>query len=145
MYATTRLFNRRNLLVAFLLLFVMSVAYGFAANNVVGDSSAGDGVGEISGYEITGVTYDLKVTDPRELASVSFTMEDDGIAANGVATDPTTVMIAFPADALIATQPAQAEWYTCTPAALGATVTCDLNAQSVLVHDIDFLRVVAAN
>lgn len=145
MYVTPRLFNRRNLLVAFLLLFVMSVAYGFAANNVVGNSSAGDGVGVISGYEITGVTYGLKATDPRQLASVSFTMSDDGITENGDATTPTTVMIAFPVNANIATQPAQAEWYTCTPADLGDIVTCDLSAQSVLVHELDFLRVVAVN
>lgn len=145
MYATPRLFNRRNLLVAFLLLFVMSVAYGFAANNVVGNSSGGDGVGAISGYTITGVEYTLKATDPRQLASVSFTMSDDGIAANGAATTPTTVMIAFPANNLIATQPAQAEWYNCTPAALGAPVTCNLSTQSVLVNEINFLRVVAVN
>lgn len=141
MYATARLFNIRTLIAVALLFLVMAAAYGFAAANDVGDSSAGDGIGLISGYAIADVSYTLDA-DPRNLDSVSFTIADDGNAANGLATLPTTLKIGFPdADAASATV---ATWFDCVPpAAMGGTATCDVTG--VKVYEINFLEVVAAN
>jgi hypothetical protein len=131
MYATTSLFNRRGLIAAFLLLFVMSAAYGFAANNTVNGGYAGDGIGAISGYTITNVKYTLK-PDPRYLNEVSFTL-------NAAAE---TVKIAFQSNLDISTDPGLTNWYDCD--ATTVDVTCTIPAaSSVSVNGITNLRVVA--
>jgi hypothetical protein len=76
MYATARLFNRRNLIAVFLLLFVMSVAYGFAAANTVPVSGAGDGAGQISGYNVSDIAYTLGA-NPKLIEAVDFTLTAD--------------------------------------------------------------------
>ncbi|MFV9505587.1 MAG: hypothetical protein AB4911_13610 [Oscillochloridaceae bacterium umkhey_bin13] len=132
MYAATRLFNLRTLAAFALLFLIMAAAYGFAAANTVGDSFAGDGVGTISGYDVTSVTYTLQATDPRMLSSVAFKLDN----AAG------TAKIAFPANELITTAPAV--WYGCT-IANDVDVSCNIPANAVRVFDITFLRVVAVN
>jgi hypothetical protein len=141
MYVIPSLFNRRTIVSLAVLLLIMAVAYGFAASNVVADSSAGDGIGNISGYKISGVTYTLATADPRNLSSVSFTIADDGVTTNGVATVPTTLKIGFPASA----SAAPATWFNCTPpSTYPGTATCSVTG-TVKVYDINFLEVVAAN
>lgn len=141
MHAVAPFISRRTMFAVALLFLVMAVAYGFAAANVVDDSSAGDGIGLISGYRISDVSYTL-AADPRNLASVSFTVADDGLATNGVATVPTTLRIGFPdTNSPSATV---TSWHNCTPpAAMGGTATCAVTG--VRVYDINFLQVVAAN
>jgi hypothetical protein len=130
MYATPSLFNRRNLIAVFLLLFVMSAAYGFAANNTVAGSSAGDGSGLISGYTVTNVRYTLDA-DPRYLNEVEFTL--DRVAE--------MVKISFPANSDHTTNPTV--WFDCDESSVD--VTCTITANTVYVHQINYLRVVAVN
>ncbi|CAB1129831.1 conserved exported protein of unknown function [Candidatus Hydrogenisulfobacillus filiaventi] len=51
-------------------------AYAFMANNNVHQSSAGSGQGTITGYTVSGVTYNLSqyAPDPDHLTSVSFVL-----------------------------------------------------------------------
>jgi len=67
---------RYRLLVLLVLAVVLSAAtYGFAAANTVDDSVAGEGAGDISGYDVSNVVYTLNSTDPTQFASVSFDLD----------------------------------------------------------------------
>ena len=64
----------------FLVLLVMAIVlsaatYGFAAANSVPDGVAGEGFGNISGYNISNVVYTLDGSDPTQFASVAFTLD----------------------------------------------------------------------
>jgi len=100
MYAAHRLINRRTFIAALVLLLIMSVAYAFAAANVVPTSGAGDGAGAISGYTITGIDYlvtDGGNTDPSTIDRVTFSLADtaDGITVG----QPRDVQISLTAGA----------------------------------------------
>lgn len=49
--------------------------YAFTASNTVAASKAGDGNAAISGYNVTGVKYNLDALDPTKLASVEFDLD----------------------------------------------------------------------
>jgi hypothetical protein len=61
----------RRLAVLGLFAILAVAAYGFAAVNTVEDSYAGDGVGNIEGFNVTNVDYSLGV-DPSTLDQVEF-------------------------------------------------------------------------
>jgi hypothetical protein len=73
-YIVTRLVNLRTLAVAALVLMISAVAYGFAAANTVPVTGAGDGAGDISGYTVANVDYNLDTTNPANIASVALTL-----------------------------------------------------------------------
>lgn len=134
MYAATRLINRRSVLSAIVLLFVMSVAYAFAGNNIVPDTGAGDGRGLISGYTVSNIDYLLEDgdTDPTDIDTVTFTLADNA-AEPGVATQPEIVKISL--------APA-GPYFTCTtPTSMN--ITCP--NVNVLVTAATELRVIAAD
>jgi hypothetical protein len=117
----------RNFKIAFAVLAVAAVslaAYAFAAANTVPDTKAGDGLGVVSGYTVTGVAYTLNGTDPSTLDSVSF---DVGAAAAQVEVQ------------LVATT---GSWYACV---LGTGTTWSCDTTGLDVSTIDQLRVVAAS
>lgn len=133
MYATTRLVNTRTLLSALALLLVMSVAYAFAATNVVPTSGAGDGAGAISGYTVSDIDYlltDGTNTDPSTIDRVTFTLADtaDGITVG----QPRDVQISLVNGG---------SFYSCT--ATGWSVSCPVTG-GVLVTAANELRVIAA-
>jgi hypothetical protein len=118
----------RNFKIAFAVIavLVLSVAaYAFAAANTVPDTKAGDGVGVVSGYDVTSVEYTLNGTDPSTLDSVAF---DVGAAAIKVEAQ------------LVATT---GSWYACTQVGVTTVWTC--NTTGLDVSTIDQLRVVAAS
>ena len=79
-----RLFNFRTTTVILLALILSAVAFGFAAANSVPETGAGDGAGDISGYDITAIQYTLLGSDPSKVSSVSFTVSPTaGAAAAG--------------------------------------------------------------
>ena len=69
--------KRRTVLVALLAFVLATSAYAFTAANTFPDEAgrAGDGSGDISGYEVTNVSYDLNNTNPSTLDSVSFDLD----------------------------------------------------------------------
>lgn len=141
MYAATRLFSRRNFFAVVLLLIVMAAAYGFAALNDVAASAAGDGSRQISGYRVTQIHYQLTSadTDPTDVDTVTFYLDDDAVAGNGTAGAPATVQIALRPD-LTGTP----TWAVCNAVTTyPGTVTCPL-PNGVTVVNANYLQVVAA-
>lgn len=112
-----------------LLLFVLATAtYAFTANNTFsGDNQAGQGVGVISGYEASNISYTLDSGDPSSIASVTFTLD-------GAATD---------VRARINTTAADGAWATCTPEGV-VTDRWDC-AATQSVNPANELEVVAVN
>ena len=75
-----------------ILLFVMATAmYAFTASNTVPDSNAGFGSGDIAGYTVSDITYDI---DGNEITAVYFTLTPDASGAFA-----TSVSVAFRGDA----------------------------------------------
>lgn len=109
------------------LLILSSVAYGFAAANIVPASGAGDGAGTITGYTISNVKYALNATTPANIDSVSFT-----ITPGGSAGAPTTVKAKLVSSS--------STYSTCSLAA--TTWTC--NFTGITATAADELRVIAA-
>ena len=70
----TRQKNVRRLGVLALFAILAVAAYGFAAQNTVNPSRAGDGTGAIDGFQVTNVDYELDTNNPPAIASVSFTL-----------------------------------------------------------------------
>jgi hypothetical protein len=124
-----KLFNVRNIAILIGMLLLSSGVYAFAAANVVPESGAGQGAGDISGYTVSNVTYTLDSTDPQELDAVDF-----DLAATAGAGTPTSVQVQMDSSG--------GTWYSCTagtPPAYSCTVT-----DTLLVADMDSLNVVAA-
>ena len=117
---------RSRLLILVTLALVLSAAtYGFAAANTVPDGVAGEGHGDISGYNVS-VSYTLDNTDPTKFASVTLTLD-------AAATD---------VYAGLANSLGTIYWTSC---AGGPTVfTCGLGSSTVNVHDAVELHVSAA-
>ena len=116
---------RRLILVAFLALVAVST-YGFAATNNVDTSNAGDGNGDISGYDVTNVHYTLDSNNPSQVNQVSFDLSPAMVSGG-------TVRIAMNGGAFIA-----------APCTGTSPVTCDLSGASVTAASLGNLRVVAA-
>jgi hypothetical protein len=73
----------RSIVILIVALAFASTAYAMAASNTLADAGkAGDGSNTVSGYTVTGVTYNLDVTDPSLIASVEFDLD---AAASSVA------------------------------------------------------------
>jgi len=111
-----------------LLLILSTTAYGFAAANTVPESGAGDGLGTISGYDVTNVTYTLNATTPTNIDKVTFDIDPTAGASA-----PTTVK------AKLVT--ASSTWFACTNT---AGTTWDCTVTGVTATAADELRVVAA-
>ena len=117
--------------ITLIILVAAAAFYGFAAANTVPDSGAGDGEGTIYGYAITNIEYNLNASNPGNIDSVEFDIDDLG----GVLGDPGTVMIELENGA--------GSWYSCTVASGHATCNTTSPAQDVL--SAVSLRVVAAD
>ena len=113
--------------IAFALIFMVATR-GFAAQNTVPVSAAGDGTNTISGYAITAVGYTLNSTNPQNIDTVKFT-----ITAPAGALAPTTVK---------AQLTASGAWFNCTNGGTGTIYTCAVTGVTVLAATD--LRVVAA-
>jgi hypothetical protein len=68
----SRVINRRTAVLGLLLVILATAGFGFAATNNVQNSRAGDGEGDIAGFNVTDISYGLNATDPEQFASVSF-------------------------------------------------------------------------
>ena len=119
--------NFKILFVVVVIAIISVAAYAFAAANTVPATKAGDGLGVVSGYTVTGVVYTLNGTDPSTLDSVLF---DLGAAA---ATGKVKAQ-------LVATT---GTWYACTLVPTTTTWTC--TTTGLTVSSINQLRVIASS
>jgi hypothetical protein len=53
---------------------VAGAAYAYTAANTVPTTRAGNGAGAINGYTLSGLSYALNANDPRNVDSVTFTL-----------------------------------------------------------------------
>jgi len=86
--------NKFRILALLILVLVLGAAtYGFADANTFseGDSYAGEGEGVVSGYDVTTVRYVLDSSDPREFASVSFTLDSSATSVYAGVGDGSTI------------------------------------------------------
>jgi hypothetical protein len=67
--------TKRFALAALLAGIVASSAYAFTASNTVPGSSAGSGLGAISGYTASAVSYSLNTSNPQNIDAVTFTLD----------------------------------------------------------------------
>ena len=66
--------NFKVLLIAVLVLVLAGGAYAFAAANSVPKSAAGYVTGEVSGYTVTNIVYDLNAADPTKVENITFSI-----------------------------------------------------------------------
>ena len=112
---------RPRTLLAVMLVLILSVAvYGFAAANNVPASSAGDGSGSISGYDISNIHYGLSGANPANIATVTFNILPTSAGDVRITMDGAT-------------------WSTCTNTA--GAVSCNVAQPALTAAN---LRVVAA-
>jgi hypothetical protein len=115
----------RSILILALALILAAAIYGFAAANVVPETGAGDGSGNISGYTISNVDYTLDGADPGQIVGVAFDVD----STSGTAGAPSEVHITLNGGS----------WVSCTNTS-GSTWSCTV---SVTVASASSLRVVA--
>lgn len=66
----------RSIIILIVALVFASTAYALAASNTLADAGkAGDGSNTVSGYTVTGVTYNLDAGNPSLIASVEFDLD----------------------------------------------------------------------
>lgn len=105
----SRLF--RSVIILIIALVFASTAYALAASNTLADAGkAGDGSNAISGYTVTGVTYNLDVTDPSLVASVEFDLDADASNVQASLTNTATSTETFASSCT----EAPANHWTCT-------------------------------
>jgi len=123
-------------IVALLVLAVVlsAATYGFAAANTINETYAGEGEGEISGYVVSNVTYNLNSTTPNSFTNVSFDMVND----DGGAVTAATEVYAGIGDG------SSTDWVTCSP---GSTYDydCALGTVGISVANALDFHVAAAD
>lgn len=110
-----------------LVLILAVAAYGFAAANTVPATRAGDGAGEVSGYTISNVHYNLDDNNPGNIDAVAFTVDTAPSARS-------TIKVQLDANGA---------WYTCT--ATGTSISCDTTSPQATALTATNLRVVIAD
>ncbi len=124
----------RLLMLTTLLVLLAVLAYGFAAQNTVPASYAGDGQAAVSGYTVSNVHYTLNASNPSIIDSVSFDLDQSASevhAALGMDSNQDGTVDSW-------------EWVTCSVTG-GTAVSCDYTgATDRKVLDIIQLRVIAS-
>jgi hypothetical protein len=118
--------STKTLVLVVLVLILSGFTYAMAGANTVASTMAGDGDGgEVSGYELTNIQYNLKADDPSIIASVTFTLDHAAKVVKIQLVNTTT-----------------AAWYACTLDVAGTSVTCPTSAT---VLSTNILHVVASS
>jgi hypothetical protein len=108
-------------------------AYAFTASNTVANSTAGSGVGTVSGYTVSGIHYALNATTPVNIDSLTFTVSPV-IPSTG--TGKVIVQAALTTGGPTT--------YTCSSNTTGDTVTCVTTSPQLLADKLTSLTVIAA-
>ncbi|MEW5827704.1 MAG: hypothetical protein AB1846_02350 [Chloroflexota bacterium] len=78
----------RSLVILIVALAFASTAFAMAASNTLADAGkAGDGSNTVSGYTVTGVTYNLNPANPALIASVEFDLDAAASSVQASLTD----------------------------------------------------------
>ena len=126
-----RIVKPRNLAAIILILIFSFVTYAFAAANVVPESGAGDGSGDVSGYTISNIEYTLLSSNPTKIEYIEM-----DVAATAGAGDASDVRITIDGGT---------SWVTCT-GPVGSTWTCTFTVGSEpSVSSTSSLQVVAVD
>ena len=112
---------------------IVGGAYAFTASNTVPTTTAGSGVGTVSGYTVTNLHYNLNATSPANIDSLTFTISP-------VVPSTSTGKVVIQA-ALTVGGPTS---YTCTTDTTGATVTCATTSPQLTAATLTGVTVVAA-
>jgi hypothetical protein len=105
---------------------IVGGAFAFTAGNTVPGSRAGEGQGTISGYDVTSVHYTLNATNPMNIDSLSFALDQAPAPGSTIRVKLST----------------SGSWYTCTNVA--TAVTCATTSPQAAVASADNLTVVVA-
>ena len=108
-------------------------AYAFTASNTVPNSTAGAGVGTVSGFTVTNVHYGLDATTPANVDTLTF-----NVSPSIPSTGSGKVIVQA---ALSAGGP---NTYTCTTNVAGDTVTCATTSPQLTAATLSSVTVVAA-
>lgn len=100
---------------------------GVTASNAVTPTKAGNGSGAITGFVVSGISYNLNANSPNNINSVTFTLDSAPPAGS-------TMRIRLTS--------APGSWYACSNA--GVAVTCATTVPQATVTATDTLRVVIA-
>jgi hypothetical protein len=113
--------NARTLAFILAIFCVAAVITAMTASNTVPTSKAGAGAGAISGYTVSAIHYNLNVTNPANIDSVTFTL-------NAAPAAGATVKIKLVA--------AGSTWYSCTMSGTPAVdASCTTTGATVLAAD----------
>jgi|Deesub1362A_J573_1020465.scaffolds.fasta_scaffold00787_7 hypothetical protein len=67
--------NRKAIVLLLLAVLLAALIYGFAASNTVPTSYAGDGLGTVSGYQVSNIVWTLNSSNPTLMDKVTFTLD----------------------------------------------------------------------
>jgi hypothetical protein len=108
-------------------------AYAFTASNTVPNTTAGSGVGTVSGYAVSGVHYTLNTTTPANIDSLTFTVSPViPSTGNGKVVVQAALTSGGPTN------------YSCTTNTSGDTVTCATASPQLMSDKLTSLTVIAA-
>jgi hypothetical protein len=108
-------------------------AYAFTASNTVPSTTAGAGVGTVSGFTITNLHYALNATTPTNIDSLTFTVSP---------VIPSTGTGKVIVQAILST--GGPSTYTCTTNTAGDIVTCPTTSPQLTAALLTSVTVVAA-
>jgi hypothetical protein len=97
--------------------------YAFTATNTVPDSKAGSGSGNITGYTVSAVAYQLNATTPTNIDTMTFTLDSSAATVKAKVVSGSST-------------------YTNCSVASGVNVTCDFSPD-IAVTSADQLSVIA--
>ena len=123
MHTRTR-FMGRLAAVAVLASVLVAGTYAYTAANTVPDSKAGDGSGNVTGYVVSAIHYNLNATIFTNMDSVAFTLDSTPDPGSTIKAQVNT------------------NWYTCTNVA--TAVTCPTTSPQATVLGTTSLRVLVA-
>jgi hypothetical protein len=113
------------------LVFSLFVTPAFTASNSVSESRRGEGAGEISGYAVTEVHYNVNATNPGNIDSVTFRLDSAPTARS-------TVKVKLLSDGT--------DWYTCSLTESPAVdASCPTTSPQATVTESDEFRVIVTD
>ena len=108
-------------------------AYAFTASNTVPSTIVGSGAGVVSGYTVTNLHYNLNVTTPANIDSLTFTISP---AVPSTSTGKVVISAALSVGGPTS--------YTCTTDTTGATATCATTSPQLTATTLTGITITAA-
>jgi hypothetical protein len=132
------LLRGRFIIIAALALLLATAAYGFAAANTVPDTNAGSGVGAVSGFDTSSITYTMDATDPSKIASIAFDLSPAGTTNRASSTTKIEVQFMDSSSATVGSL-----YTTCTQAGTGNGWSCTTSSTKADAAQVESLLITA--